>query len=120
MADSAERFAVIHAAETALLSSEIRGDPDAAGGLLHPDFTEIGRSGRRWTRAEILEALADEPARQAPTADDWRFVDVALDTVLVTYRLRSDTTVSRHSSLWVVSDGTPRMLFHQGTLVPDA
>lgn len=119
MADSDERFAVIHAAETALLSSEIRGDQDAAAGLLHPDFTEIGRSGRRWTRAEILEELADEPARQAPVADDWRFVDVGPNTVLVTYRLRSATTVSRHSSLWVSSDGAPRMLFHQGTLVPE-
>ena len=119
MAHSDERFAVIQAAETALLSSEIRGDRDAAARLLHPDFTEIGRSGRRWTRAEILDALADEPARQAPVVDDWRFVDVAPGTVLVTYRLRSETTISRHSSLWVVSDGIPRMLFHQGTLVPE-
>ncbi|UIN30579.1 DUF4440 domain-containing protein [Microbacterium binotii] len=119
MADSDERFAAIQAAETALLSSEIRGDRDAVAGLLHPDFTEIGRSGRRWTRAEILEALADEPWRDAPSTDEWRFVDVARNTVLVTYRLRAATTVSRHSSLWVVSDGTPRMLFHQGTVVPE-
>ncbi|MDQ1205114.1 nuclear transport factor 2 family protein [Microbacterium sp. SORGH_AS_0862] len=119
MADSDERFAVIQAAETALLSSAIRGDQDAAAGLLHPDFTEIGRSGRRWTHAEILDALADEPWRDAPSTDEWWLVDVAPDTVLVTYRLRAATTVSRHSSLWVVSDGMPRMLFHQGTLVPD-
>ncbi|MDY0828474.1 nuclear transport factor 2 family protein [Microbacterium sp. BG28] len=119
MAHSDERFAVIHAAEIALLSSEIRGDRDAAARLLHPDFTEIGRSGRHWTRTEILEALAAEGLRETPSPDEWRFVDVAPDTVLVTYRLRAATTVSRHSSLWVVSDGTPRMLFHQGTLVPE-
>ncbi|WP_243226340.1 DUF4440 domain-containing protein [Microbacterium sp. CIAB417] len=120
MADSGERFAAIQAAETALLSSEIRGDRDAAARLLHPDFTEIGRSGRHWTRTEILEALASEPTRGTPSPDEWRFVDVAPGTVLVTYRLRAAATISRHSSLWVVSDGTPRMLFHQGTIVPES
>ena len=119
MAHSDERFAVIQAAETALLSSEIRGDWDAAARLLHPDFTEIGRSGRHWTRTEILEALAAEGLRDTPSPDEWRFVDVAPNTVLVTYRLRSGTTVSRHSSLWTLSAQGPRMLFHQGTLVPE-
>lgn len=119
MAHSGERFAAIHAAETALLSSEIRGDRDAAARLLHPDFTEIGRSGRHWARAEILEALAAEPWRDAPSTDEWRFVDVAPNTVLVTYRLRSGTTVSRHSSLWALTAHGPRMLFHQGTLMPE-
>lgn len=119
MADWDERFAVVQAAETALLSSDVRGDREAVARLLHPDFTEIGRSGRHWTRREILEALADEPSRATPVPDEWRFVDVAPDTVLVTYRLRAATSVSRHSSLWIVTDGIARMLFHQGTLLPE-
>jgi acetyl esterase/lipase len=119
MADSDARWAAVREVEIALLSSEIRGDRDAASRLLHPDFTEIGRSGRHWTRAEILDALAAEAPRDTPMPDQWRFVDIAPSTVLVTYRLHSATTVSRHSSLWTLTAEGPRMLFHQGTIVPE-
>lgn len=89
------------------------------GELLHPEFIEIGRSGRRWSRDEIIIGLAQQQDRVAPDADDWMFQDVGPALVLVTYRLRSATGISRHASLWDLSGGGPALRYHQGTVVPD-
>lgn len=105
----------IRDAERALLTSDVRNDPRRLQALLHPDFVEIGRSGRLWTRADILASLVAEPRRAAPETDDWQFRMLAPDVVLVTYRIVAGPHVSRHSSVWTTTDGSPAMLFHQGT-----
>ena len=38
------------AMERALLTDEVRADRAAVAALLHPDWQEVGRSGRLWTR----------------------------------------------------------------------
>ena len=113
----ADRFAAVVAAETALLSSEVRRDPARVSALLADDFVEIGRSGRRFTAADIVAALTDEPERPEPRTSEWRFTEVAEGLVLVTYVIEGERGRSRHSSLWR-TDG-PRLVFHQGTVVAD-
>lgn len=102
----------------ALLTSDVRKDPGEVDKLLHAGFIEIGRSGRRWTREEIVSALVAEQNRKTPEADEWLFDDLAPGLVLVTYRLKAGTGSSRHSSIWDVSNGAPEIRFHQGTVVP--
>lgn len=118
MWEPAERFRVVKDAELALLTSDIRRDPGEVDKLLHADFVEIGRSGRIWTRDEIVAALGAEPPRETPVPDEWRFNELAPDLVLVTYLLRSGTGCSRHSSVWDLSNGVPEIRFHQGTVAP--
>lgn len=120
MWEPAERFRVVKDAELALLTSDIRRDPREVDKLLHAGFVEIGRSGRLWTRDEIVAALGAEIAREMPEPDEWRFNELAPDLVLVTYRLRLGTGCSRHSSIWDLSSGVPEIRFHQGTVVPPA
>lgn len=106
---------LVRDAERALLTSDVRNDAARVRALLHPDFVEIGRSGRRFTRADILVDLVEEAPRATPETDDWDFRRLAPDTVLVTYRLTAGPRVSRHSSIWTIVDGSAAMLFHQGT-----
>src|SRR5699024_65455 len=51
-------FEQITAREQVLLTDALRSDPPSAAELLHPSFTEVGASGRRLDREEILAHLA--------------------------------------------------------------
>ncbi len=115
MWELADRLEIVEDAEIALLTSGTRLDHLKVDRMLHVDFVEIGRSGRRWSREEILSGLAAEDARETPATDEWRFNLLAPGLVLVTYRLTSGGRSSRHSSIWDVSGVVPTMRFHQGT-----
>lgn len=108
-------FSEVHEAELTLLESDTRRDRARVLDLLHADFIEIGASGRRWTRDEIVDALAAEQIRDAPRTDEWRFLELATDIVLVTYRLHTHIGASLRSSVWDTTTGTPKIRFHQGT-----
>ena len=110
------RFHAVRDAELALLTTAVRGDRDRSAALLAPDFVEIGRSGRRWTRDEMVAALAQEPARDAPPTSDWQFNELAPGLILVTYVIEGER-LSRHSSIWSIDDDTVLLRFHQGTIV---
>lgn len=86
--------------------------------LLHEDFVEIGRSGRRWTRDEIVSSLAEERDYAQPDVSEWAFVELSPELVLVTYLARAADLESRHASIWDIGATPPQMRFHQGTIVP--
>jgi ribonuclease HI len=96
--------------EHRLLDPETRRDPARVASLLHPEFREIGASGRVWNRDDILAALAVDPGT-SPRVCDIAARRVVDDVVLVTYR----THDSLRSSLWVRHRDEWRVLFHQGT-----
>lgn len=100
--------------ERELLDPAVRADPLRAAELMHPEFQEIGASGRLWSRQEILEMLADE---QAPSMELEVLGLARLDTAtaLLTYRSASATGSALRSSVWQHSDGQWRLRFHQGT-----
>lgn len=107
-------------AEIALLSPETRSDNERVDQLLHDDFAEIGRSGRLWTRDEVLAMLADETRGESPQTAEWQFRELSPHNVLVTYAIvREGDVYSRHSSIWDLSSGVPRLRFHQGTRVAE-
>lgn len=105
--------------EEALLTPHVRNDPERLGRLLADDFTEIGQSGRRWTRDEIIAALVSttDPTTDASLTDREARL-IAPDVVQLSYRLRFGTRISRRSSLWRRDHDELRCIFHQGTPVP--
>lgn len=115
MWETDDRFDAVKAAELALLDSEVRRDPDRVRDLLHPDFVEIGRSGRRWTMNATIAALEAETSRIEPETDEWLFSEVSPSLILVTYRITGGAASSRHASLWDVSGVAPVIRYHQGT-----
>ena len=96
--------------EKRLLDPAIRRDATEVAALLHPDFREIGASGRWWNRDEILTALADEPGEHH-IARDVVARRAGDGVVLVTY----STHDALRSSLWMQCAEGWRVLFHQGT-----
>lgn len=108
-------------AEEALLNSGVRSAPDRLTELLAPNFYEIGQSGRRWSRDEIIAALVGEPESEAQAALTEREARlITPEVVLLSYRLEYANRTSRRSSLWRWSNGTIQCFFHQGTPLPPA
>lgn len=100
--------------EIALNTGTVRSDRLQVGELLHPDFTEIGRSGRLWERQEILDILqSDDTINGLITVLDAEFLSP--DVILVTSQSSDDRGTSLRSSVWVLHEGRWQLRFHQGT-----
>jgi len=108
------------AAETKLLDPAVRTDPLALDRWLDPDFTEIGQSGRLWTRDEIFKDLlsTDQSAYAAAELSEPQVRELAPDCYLLTSVVQIGDRRSRRSSIWRLRDGQWRMAFNQGTPFP--
>lgn len=107
--------AVVVERELALLEPDVRRDADRVRALLHPDFREVGASGRIWDRTSIAGVTSgtEQPIR----ATEVRTRRLGPDAVLVTYVSDADGRRARRSSVWVrEAGGDWLLLHHQGTL----
>jgi len=98
----------------------VREDRDRLASILHESFTEIGASGRIFSRDEILGNLPTEPsANRVLDEFNARLLSdvIALTTYAVSRTDPNTGTVhrSRRSSIWKLDSGNWRMVFHQGT-----
>lgn len=85
-----------------------------------PDFWEVGASGRRYTRAFILEMRAKEELVNADTAG-WKASGFGLrrlgpDCYLLTYTLDQAGRVTRRATIWEKAAAAWRIVYHQGTI----
>lgn len=102
--------------EASLLSPSVRSNPLLLAKWLAPDFYEIGQSGNRWHRDEIIAALPDEPAQPSDfVMTEQEAQHVAPDLVLLTYRLQFIGRNSLRSALWRRVGDSVQCCFHQGT-----
>ena len=100
--------------ERELLSPAVRADSSRVAAILHPDFEEIGSSGRIWSRDAIVNELAGEDSESVDI--EVLGCDVlAQDAVLLTARTSDSRGSALRSSLWLRVDGRWRLRFHQGT-----
>jgi len=72
--------------EVALHQPDIRADAVRLGRLLHASFREFGRSGREYSRDEILAEFASNPPAYEIVAQDYRVESLAPALALLTYR----------------------------------
>lgn len=103
---------------------------EALEALLHPDFHEVGKSGMRYGRAQVihhlrqLASLAPGDAAQPTDARDHAVALIAPDCALLTYlsihHEQGGPLKVRRSSLWVFHEGRWRLRYHQGTIEPAA
>jgi hypothetical protein len=110
--------------EKKLQRPEIRASPDEVAGLLADEFFEFGASGSVWTRQQVIEGLPRDQKTQAGSELDcsdfsvnWLAEGVALVTYRGTRRILSEAKEHHflRSSVWKLTDGQWRMIFHQGT-----
>ncbi|GLW37429.1 DUF4440 domain-containing protein [Pectobacterium actinidiae] len=93
--------------------------------LLHRDFFEIGRSGMRYDKQQVIDALISETVEQQIQADNFELSVVDEKSVLLTYlsyRADENNIVSKtwRTSLWIKNADSQnpadwQMRFHQGT-----
>ncbi|MFD5040979.1 DUF4440 domain-containing protein [Streptomyces sp. NPDC058378] len=103
--------------ELRLLDPVVRASADVLATLLHPDFREIGTSGRLWERDTIIAMLTDPDApRPEPlVATRMRGDQLAPDLVHLTFDTESNGLRSHRSSLWRLTGSGWRLYFHQAT-----
>lgn len=87
------------------------------------DFWEVGASGRRYSRADVLDEL--EKRFSAPHADQWECSDfhcrqLSGDTFLLTYTLlQHGKRLTRRATLWQRTVEGWKIIYHQGTVIQD-
>jgi hypothetical protein len=115
-----DEVAVVLERELALLTPEVRGSADQLKEPLDPDFGEIGKSGRLWTRDEMITALVTDtdPEQHSINFSDMSDRTVGPGFVLLTYLTRVEGRRARRSSPWRQSTKGWRVLHHQGTPLP--
>jgi hypothetical protein len=88
------------------------------------DFWEVGASGRRYSRADVLDAL--ETRYATPHEDVWETFDfhcrkLADDVFLLTYTLIQDQLRrTRRSTIWKRMAEGWKIVYHQGTIIQDS
>lgn len=91
--------------------------------MMHPEFWEIGASGRRYSREFVLAEL--ERRYQSPREDNWETGGfhcrrLANNLYLLTYTLiQNKIRKTRRSTIWLQTEVGWQILFHQGTIVEE-
>ena len=91
--------------------------------MMDADFSEIGASGRRYSKEYVLSEL--EKRHQHPDKDIWETSDfhcreLAPDLYLLTYKLiQNKIRKTRRTTLWRQTKVGWKIVFHQGTIVED-
>ena len=114
-----DRRALVELEET-LWRVETRYDTELMERTFAPDFMEVGRSGRRYERQEMLFAPDPEAVINASLPLPEYSVklispDVALATYTSVVRYGEDVEWGHRSSLWSKNEGRWQLRFHQGT-----
>ena len=109
----------VRALEEQLLSKDVRGSKKALQSILADEFVEIGRSGRVYNKAQVIEALTRGAALFAPSISEFQVMELADGLFMATYVSKNTVNwqVSRRSSIWRKSGTKWQLLFHQGTPV---
>jgi hypothetical protein len=91
--------------------------------MVDREFREVGASGRRYSRAFVLDTLESrvrQPVEDTWETQDFHCLEVAPNNYLVTYTLLQGERVTRRATIWRRSTKGWKILYHQGTVVePD-
>lgn len=108
--------------EEGLWLTETRYDRSWMDRVLHPEFDEVGRSGRTHTRDETLEA-APATLEVVLPLERYRMDLIDEDVGLARYisRTKYDGSArpAQRTSVWVNTNDGWRLRFHQGTPLPE-
>lgn len=112
MSDEAAERAL--AGEQALLRADVRRDRDQVEALLHPLCEEVGASGVRYSRSELLDLVTKAPW-SGVRAENWATDILGPGVALVTYDTWRGSARVHRSSIWVQHGVVMRLRHHQAT-----
>ena len=110
--------------EEALTSPEVRASELALSNILHPEFKEIGKSGRTFDFNDIIQDVMKDQSGSTYIIANFHVSEIADGVALATYQIPARTIEGREypssmrSSLWTKVDGIWLLRFHQGTIAP--
>lgn len=116
-----ELLELLKSAEIALHEPSTRRDRSKVEALLHETFLEIGRSGKCWNRAEMLDYLAAEEVDNRVFSRDFALTLLDTNVALLTYRsakiddFGTGSKFTLRSSIWMHTPEGWKLRFHQGT-----
>ena len=89
--------------------------------LLHPEFHEVGRSGRAYNRETIISYLSEQESQPVVASEAFAVAALGPEVALLTYRsahVEPDKELVNHtlrSSVWVKASAGWQLRYHQGT-----
>ncbi len=101
--------------ELMLQQPKVRCSREQLMQLLHKDFVEVGRSGKRYSREEVVEHLVAEPSVNQLHARDFHVVVLSDSAALLTYCTGNGETATQRASIWVREADAWQIIYHQGT-----
>ena len=99
----ADPLLLVVALERALLTDDVRSDPSEVAALLHPEWSEVSRSGRLLTRASFLEGVGPVGHVEMEVLET---SEVSPGVVLLVWRSHGRAGATLRSSWWVKVDGS--------------
>ena len=116
----------LQALEVELHHPGVRCSRERLEQLLHPEFHEVGRSGRAYNRETIVNFLASQESQPVIRSEEFSVVLLAPGVALLTYRsahVEQDARLVNHtlrSSVWLKASQGWQLRYHQGTAAAQA
>jgi hypothetical protein len=115
---SESEYQVLKNLEESLWKSETRFDPAHQEKIFAVDFFEFGRSGRVYTRAQVMQS-DKQPIEAALPLKNFKISSLDQNNVLITYvsEVRSENLIEKANrcSVWSRLSSGWQLRFHQGT-----
>ena len=98
-----------------------RKNPERLRELLHPDFEEVGRSGKTYYRDEIIAELSTELPGPPIGSESYRASEISEGSIIlryVSYQKEEGGALTHRCegvSIWQLLDSGWRLRYHQGT-----
>ena len=111
----------LRALEVELHHPGVRCSRERLEQLLHPDFYEVGRSGRSYNREAIVTFLTAQETQPAVASEKFFASDLGPGVALLTYRsahIEQSKNLVNHtlrSSVWLKTTAGWQLRYHQGT-----
>ena len=116
----------LQALEVELHHPGVRCSRERLEQLLHPEFHEVGRSGRSYTRETIINFLASQETQPVIASEEFSVSVLAPGVALLTYRsahVEQGARLVNHtlrSSIWLAASQGWQLRYHQGTAAAQA
>jgi len=89
--------------------------------MTEPTFCEVGASGRRYTREEVLDELerrySGRREEESLQCRDFNCQELSENVYLLTYVLLQGARESRRATIWRSTAEGWKIVYHQGTLL---
>ena len=111
----------LQALEVELHHPGVRLSRERLAQLLHPQFHEVGRSGRAYTRETVISYLSVQESQPEVVSKNFAMSELGPEVVLLTYRSAHNvpteglTNHTLRTSIWLKVAASWQLRYHQGT-----